>query len=268
MKSFIKLQTVLNRIPKTLFNESSEADFLDWMLDGLKLLPQTIHYEPKIELFEIIDGKVQLPNYVKQISSVSWQETDPSDECIKDLQTTCGCEDEQSDINSRICKPAITYKMWLDSPYYKNNYKVLKYAGTDKSLISNTCDCWKSNCHESFVVTPQKTMYLTLNDGFVCVTYEAPVCDEDGNILIPDTALLHEFLATYAIYKHWEERQFSKEEQAGSFYQEYKNKQALLLRQTKGDHHLRNFNIANTVDIIGGQYKKLIKIPEILFYAR
>jgi subtilisin-like proprotein convertase family protein len=444
MKSFIKLQTVLNRIPKTLFNESSEADFLDWMLDGLKLLPQTIHYEPKIELFEIIDGKVQLPNYVKQINSVSWQETDPSRECIEELITSIqipvatvapeiltfngsvindftgnnqipyagtGGEciitqfdctvsgittklksvklnmtsDVTGELDIRLKAPngqviclvwyksgtnftntifaddggimpisgshtgtfapqgikssscvdlpasdvaafsnfpsgmngvwslliddgatgdvsnlidwsltfeasastvvptviseavvnvrnenviPITYKMWLDSPYYKNNYKVLKYAGTDKSLISNTCDCWKSNCHESFVVTPQKTMYLTLNDGFICVTYEAPVCDEDGNILIPDTALLHEFLATYAIYKHWEERQFSKEEQAGSFYQEYKNKQALLLRQTKGDHHLRNFNIANTVDIIGGQYKKLIKIPEILFYAR
>lgn len=268
MKSFIKLNTVLNKIPRSLFEEDSEANFLDWLLDGLKLLPQVVYYEPKMELFEIIDGRVQLPNYIKQINSVSYQETDPSDECITDLQTTCGCTDEAAYVDGRVCAPAITYKMWLDSPYYNDNYKVLKYAGTDKSLISNSCDCLTSNCHESFVVTPQKTMYLTLDSGFICVTYEAPICDENGDILIPDIPLLHEYLATYAIYKHWENRQFTKEEQAGNFYQEYNQKQAMLLRQTKGDFLLRNFNIANTLDIIGGQYQKLIKIPEILYYAR
>lgn len=268
MKNFVKLQTVLNRIPKSLFEESSEADFLDWFLDGLKLLPQIIQYEPKIELFEIASGKVQLPNYVKQINSVSYQESDPSDDCIKDFQETCGCSDEPAYTQGRVCAPAITYKMWLDSPYFKEHYKVLKYVGTDKSLISNSCECLKSNCSETFVVTPQKTMYLSLNEGFVCVTYLAPVCDEDDNILISDNGLLHEFLATYAIYKHWENRQFSKEEQAGNFYRQYESRQALLLRQVKGDQMLRNYNVANTLDIIGGQFKKLIKIPEILYYAR
>jgi hypothetical protein len=268
MRNFIKLQAVLNRIPKALFEESPESDFLDWMLDGLKLLPTAVMYEPKIELFEIIDGKVQLPKYVKQINSVSWQASDPTEECWTEFQATCGCEDEPNDTNEQICKPAITYKQWLDSPYYKDNYTLLRYTGTDKSLISSACANLISKCYESFVVTPQKTMYLTLDTGFICVNYDSPVCDDNGDILIPDVAILHEFLVNYAIHKHWENRQFTKEEQAGNFYQAYLQKQVLLLRQAKGDHLLRNFNIANLLEITGGQYKKLIQLPEILFYAR
>lgn len=267
MKSFVKLKSLLSRIPKSLFEESTEADFVDWMVDGLHLLPSTVRYEPKIELFEIIDGKVQLPKYVKKINNVTWQESDPSDECVKELEQCCKFEWEAQDINPSKCKPLITYKMWLDSPYYKEHYKLLRYAGTDKSLISNNCANLTAKCSESFVVTPEKTMYLTLDCGFICVEYDAPICDEDGELMIPDVGILHEFLVNYAIYKHWEDRQFSKEEQAGNFYQAYNQKAVLLLRQAKGDHHLRNLNVANIMDLTG-QYIKMIKLPEIIFYAR
>lgn len=268
MRTFIKLKTLLGKIPKVLFEESPESEFYDSMLDGLNLLPSVVGYEPQMELLEIVDGKVQLPKHVKRINHVSYQETDPTDECISNLQTTCGCTDESSDLNPDICRPAITYKQWLDSPYYKQNYKTLKYIGTDKSMLSNNSACHSSRCSETFVITPTKTMYFSLDCGFICVEYEAPVCDEKGDLLIPDHGILHEFLISFAIYKHWENRQFTKEEQSGNFYQAYSQKQALLLRQAKGDHLLRNFNVANINDILGGTYKKLIQIPEILFYAR
>ena len=45
MKTFIKLSSLLGRIPKALFKESPEADFLDWMEDGLRLLPRVLQYE-------------------------------------------------------------------------------------------------------------------------------------------------------------------------------------------------------------------------------
>lgn len=268
MRNFVSLRSLLSRIPKALFEESTEAEFLDWFLDGLKLLPNTINYEPKIDLFEITDGKVQLPSYIKQINNVHWQCSDPSEECIADLQTTCGCVDEANDLNDQICRPAITYKQWLDSPYFRENYTILKYIGMDKSLISNNCNCLYSNCTETFTVNSSKTMYLSLDTGFICIDYDTPICDEGGNLLVPDYPLLHEFLIAYAIHKHWENRQFTKEEQAGNFYQAYLQKQTLLLRQARSDVFFRNFNVANILDITGGQYKKLIKIPELLIYAR
>lgn len=266
MKNFIKLKSVLANIPKALFEEASESDFIDWLLDGLKLLPQTIQYEPKLEFFEIIDGKVQLPKQVKQINSVMWQSSDPSKECLDELLDQC-TQDEPSDINPAICRPSITYKMFLESPYFKKNYQVLKYVGTSSTLISNHCDCKYSGCSESFVVTPTKTMYLSLDKGFICVNYDTPMCDESGDILIPDEQILVEFLVAYCICKHWENRQFSKEEQAVNFYDKYNQKQAILLRQARGKLMLNAVDFANLMDI-NGQYTKLIKLPEILFYAR
>jgi len=265
MKNFIKLNTLLRRIPKSLFEESPEADFLDWMIDGLKLLPSVIYYEPKIEMFEIVDGKVQLPKYVKSINDVKWMSTNPSKECIKDLEE---CIVQEQTLNPKICRPYLTYQMWLDSPYFKENFKTLKFIGTDKSLVKNSCGCWTTTCSETFIITPMKTMHLSLDSGWICINYDTPVCDENDDLLIPDHAILHEFLVAHAIYKHWENRQFTKEEQAGNFYQDYRQKQALLLRQAKGDYLLRNTNIYTVSEIVGGNYRKLISLPEILFYAR
>jgi hypothetical protein len=268
MKNYIKLKSILSSIPKSLFQEANESDFIDTLLDGIKLLPDVVYYEPKIELFEIVDGKVQLPKYVKQINSVHWQCSDPTEECITELQTLCECPvEEGQDINPAICRQTITYQMWLDSPYFNRNYKILRYAGADRSLISNSCECLWSNCSESFVVTPQKTMYLTIDSGFICVNFDSPICDDNGDVLIPDEQILAEFLVAYCIAKHWEDRQFTKEEQARAIYQEYNQKQAMLLRQARGKLMLNAVNFADVM-AINGQYLKLIKIPEILFYAR
>ena len=121
MKNFRSIRSILSNIPKALFQETNESDFMDYMLDAIKLLPQTIYYEPKIEVFEIIDGKVQLPKYVKQINSVMWQCSDPSKECIDSLMNSCtDLEPEPADVNPAVCKPMITYKMFLDSIDFYN----------------------------------------------------------------------------------------------------------------------------------------------------
>jgi hypothetical protein len=236
------------------------------MHDGLRLLPNAITYEPKIEFFEIVDGKVVLPKEVKQINSVMWQCSEPTKDCIDNL-LDCSVQEEPSDINPAICRPSITYKMFLDSPYYNQHFKILKYVGINKSLISPNCPCRQSTCSETFVVTPQKIMHLSLETGYICVNYDTPACDEDGNILIPEDEIVNQFLVTYAISKHWENRQFSKEEQATNFYDKYNQKQALLLRQARGQLLLKAVDFANLMDI-NGQFTKLIKLPEILFYAR
>lgn len=266
MKNFIPLSTILAKIPKSLFQEGNESDFYDWMLDGLMLLPNTVYYDRKIELFEILDGKIELPRSLKTINNVYWQESRPTEDCVNELLSSC--ESEPSDLNPDICKPAITYKMWLDSPLFKQNFKLLKYQGTNSTLIKNTCGCYSSTCRESFVVTPEKIMYLTINDGFVCIDYDTPLCDENDELLIPDVQILHEYLINFAIAKHWEDRQFTKEEQASGLYQQYNQKQALLFKQARGYLMMADYNVANIIDINAGQFNKLLKLPQTLYYAR
>ena len=104
MKSFVKISSLLSRIPKVLFEESPEADFIDWMTDGLQLLPNTIQYEPKLGFFEFAEGKLQLPKDVKKINSIKWQYSDPTPECLEELTT----EEDTTDLDLKCIKP-LTY---------------------------------------------------------------------------------------------------------------------------------------------------------------
>lgn len=265
MRNFITIQSLLSRIPKSLFEESSESDFLDYFLDGIKMLPDSIELVKKLEILEVVDGKVKLPKDLKIINNIYWQETDPSEEDILSLDPCLTYEEEGQDINPDICKPMITYKMWFDSPYFKSNFRILKYVGEDKSMISSGCK--PASCSETYIVTPEKMLYLSIDCGFLCLEYEALLCNSKGEYLIEDIMEVQEYLIAYAIYRHWENRQFTKEEQAASFTEKYKQEQALRLRQARGKILMRKISIADIYDI-NGQYLKLIKIPEIFRYAR
>lgn len=256
MTNYIPITNVLARIPQSLFEDSNESDFIDWFMDGLKELPQVIQYQPKIEMFEIINSKVILPKYVKQINSIYYQLDNITEEETSEL--VC----EPTDLNPDICKPTITYQMFLNSIYYKNKLSLLKYIGQDKSLLCKTCPNLSCAETETFVITPEKIMYLSLKEGWICINYDAPVCAEDGVILIPDNQDLINFLIVYSIAKHWENRKFLKEEQANNFHQEYLQKAEIALRKARGGHFLRNINAENVVDI-QSSLQRIIKLPQL-----
>ena len=121
MTNYIPITNVLAKIPQSLFEDSNESDFIDWFMDGLKELPQVIQYQPKIEMFEIINSKVILPKYVKQINSIYYQLDNITEEETSEL--VC----EPTDLNPDICKPTITYQMFLNSIYYKNKLKLKEF---------------------------------------------------------------------------------------------------------------------------------------------
>lgn len=260
MITYISLKNILTKIPSALIDESDEIEFLDWFMDALKQLPQVIQYQPKIEIFEIVSGKVILPKYIKQINNIYYQFCEPTkSECLELIP-------EAADLNPNVCKPTITYQMFLDSPFYKNNFTLLKYIGQDKSLLSTNCPNLGCASTETFVITAEKVMYLSLQSGWLCINYDAPVCNEYGELLIPDNQNIIEFLVNYAIFKHWENRKFLKEEQANNFSQEYLQRAEIALRKARGDHFLKNINIQNVADI-QSNLGKLISLPQIYLHG-
>jgi hypothetical protein len=265
--NYISLKSVLSKIPNSLFNDAEESEFLDWFVDGLHLLPYTLQYQTKVEFFEIISGKVALPKYIKKINGLYYQESKISDDCFDDVEQVTEQTEEPSDINPAICKPLITYKMFLESEAFTRNFKLLKYVGQDQSLLCTNCPNKHCNSPETFIITPQKIMHLSLREGWLCINFETPICNEDGDLLIPDNQNLIEFLVAFAICKHWENRQFTKEESASNFYQNYLQKSEILLRKAQGDHLLRSVNINNIVDI-QGMLSRIITLPRQLQHDR
>lgn len=270
MTNYIPLRNVLRLIPKPLLQQSQEADFLSWMLDAYRDLPSPARTISKVEIFEIIDGKVELPSRIKEINLVTWMKQEP---CSDDLNSLQDCVDnpepEETWYNTEsICRYTLNYKMFLDSIYYHNNFMPLKYYGTSDSILCKDCPNKYYTCMYGFSVTPERIMYLDLKDGFICIDYESEILDEDGNYLIVDYPKVQEYLYKYAMYKHWEERAAMKEEGAGQIYVNMLQQAEIARKAARGQILGRNMDPANIQKINGGQYKKLIRVPEVYVYAR
>lgn len=267
MRNFISIKSILSRVPKPLLEESPDVDWQDWFVDALRLLPGVTYLESKIQIFEIINGKVELPKYVRQINDVRYMCSEPTADCNESLKS-CVCEVEPSDLNPAVCQPMLSYKLFVESSYYKRNYQLLQYIGTDKSLLCNSCPNLYCTNEYNFVVTPQKILYTNLKEGWLCVNYSTEVCDESGNLMIPDLESVIQFLVYYAVMKHFEERMFTKEEQTGNFFQQYEQKSNLWYKKAKAEIILRNINPHTIEDIVFGTYRNLIKIPAQYVYSR
>jgi hypothetical protein len=274
MTNYISLRSALAQIPKPLFTQSNESDFYNWMIDGLRLLPDIVQTEPKMQIFEIIDGKLCLPKEVKQINLVSWMYQEP---CQDDIGSFAICtsepEAEPLDYNStNICRYTINYKLFLDSTYYNNNFVPLKYAGN----ISNPYLCkfspnrFERHCAYMFTVDKNKVLWTSsgLPNGFLAIDYDAELLDDNDNILIPDYQEVKDYLVKYSLYKHWEERMSIKEESANQIFQKYQQEVEMAFKKAKGEILGRNLDADTVANINSGNYKRLIQIPEKLIYAR
>ena len=268
MNNFVSLRSLLTTIPKPIFNEAEESDILFWFREGLRLLPSITATESKVEIFEIVDSKVQLPKYIKSINSVDYMYKEPTEDCLKSYSDCVYVEPESEDLIPQVCKPQIYYKMFIDSPYYKNNYTLLKYIGQDKSLLCQNCPNLYCDNTNNFVLTRDKMMYTNFSCGFICVNYDTEICDESGNLMIPDIQEVHNFLQSYAIKRHLEERMFGKEEGINSMYQQYSQKSDIEYNKARGVIMLRQINPHTIQGITDGWFKRLIKLPSIMVYER
>lgn len=267
MREFVSLKSLLSTIPKPIYNEVEESDVLFWFREALRLLPNITATETKVEIFEVADTKVQLPKYIKQINKVTYMYKEPLDTCIQSYNECCvPCESE--DLLPQVCKPQIYYRMFIDSPYYNNNYRLLRYVGSDKSMLCNNCPNYACDAENTFVITKDKMLYTNFNCGFICIEFDTEVCDDLGNLMIPDIQTVHNFLVSYAIKRHLEERMFGKEEGIQSMYQMYNQKSDIEYRKAKGEIILRSLNPDKIRMINDGWFRRLINLPSIYVYER
>ena len=265
MTNYIPLKSIIAYIPKPLFNYSNEVDFLSWSLLGLRETKLVTMFQPVIKIFKINNGVVNLPSDVKEINLVTYLQQEPCKEDIVSLQDCITTESTEPE--PEIGNYSIAYKLFLESPYYNNNYKILQYKGNGAYLCKN-CPNKKANCQETYTVDYNKTLHTSLKEGYLCIDYDTEIKDLNGDILIPDYPELRQFLVFYCIAKHWEERSMMSEQNANRMADDYLVKAEIYLNKLKGSAKLRAID-ANSITLLqGGQYQKLIKIPGAYVYSR
>lgn len=267
MTNYISLKSILSQIPKPLFNHSEEDDFLSWALMGLRESKIINMYEPKVKIFNLGNGVIHLPNEIKEINLVTYLACIPSEEDITNCQpcfTSTIPEESVDTVNSNY---SISYKLFLDSDYYNKNFRPLQYKGNG-SYICKNCPNKTTPCQYTYTVDSSKVLHTNLTTGYICVDYDSEVLDSEGEMLIPDFQELKQYLVYYSLAKHWEERAMMSEQNAYNLSQDYLTKAEIYLKKVKGSDKLRKIDVNSIAMIQGGQYQKLIKLPEQYVYAR
>jgi hypothetical protein len=143
------------------------------------------------------------------------------------------------------------YYALLNSPYYINNYAPMKMRSTpfSKRLHCNNCPNFYCNSDYTYEVLPNNTLLLDCEEGNVCLDYYRYATNDNNEYLIPDDPILHEAIASYVMWKHWEERWNRKNDGSERRLIYFKSKWITLSARYRGNVALESVDI-ETIDAI------------------
>lgn len=269
---YIKLQSILNNVPRTIRRETDDSTLLYYALEANRMINAPQNMEESIVILELVDHKAALPEDFRVINRVSYMYKD-ADDCSDDLCSLCAdcstCQDEAEEYETsteNLCRHRLNYQLVLDSDYYKNYYHPMKYVGTNVDLFCRECPhiFWSSNV-ETFMVNSHKVLTSSVQEGFICVDYMREMQDEDGDFLIVDTAKVRNALSLYAQAMAWLERSGANEQGAHQKYSDMITRAELAIRSARGQLFGRAVDDNTIREIYGPDNKnmKLLKTPFI-----
>ena len=124
MIKYVSIKSALRFIPRSLFDQSTDSDFMSWMLDAYRQLDIPIALESKVKILELTNGTLEIPEDVKEINLITYLDKEPSDTDLYSL-SSCICNAESNantEDTNNPCQYTLAYRQFLDSPYYQNNY--------------------------------------------------------------------------------------------------------------------------------------------------
>lgn len=286
MTDYIKLEAVLNRIPRFIRDQESTGNLLSYALDIFKELNIPQKYQSNICFLEVKNHNVKIPDDVKIINMVTYScdyEYDCEDllrcvdepkcqTCESPISDSCECTKcgEAYDFISRsncICKPLINYSLFLESDFYHNKFTPLKYVGTGSTICSKYPKF--GYCQYTFQISPTRVLWTDLREGIICIDYDAEVT-VDGNIMIPNHPKLIRAMAAYAEAMYWKNKVPVHEENSENIYQSRLSEAEILLKSAKGNLLLQAANADNIRKrvFVGDSTFRIIKAPEFYYNAQ
>lgn len=265
MTKYIPIEAILNNFPESLRNEVGDTTLVSFALEGYDMLGLPEQHETKIQFFEIIDYKLELPDDIMEINYVTYMASEPEDCDCQALASACGAP-EVLDFETRsneICNYTINYKIFLDSPLYNKNFKPLKYVGTlnRDSLCGNCKNRFCHDCSETFAIDKNRMLWTSLQEGFLCIEYAARM-EQDGSLMIIDDPKIKRFLRLYAIAMSLQDRDL---QDGNTKYIQYNREAEMALKAAKGRRILRGIdpNFVSEISFTQTANQKFIRNPKI-----
>jgi hypothetical protein len=246
MLKYVPIDSCLDNsfFPRPLRKESDDSDTLSYFLDAYRLLNLPLQYESKIAVLPISTHNVELPLDIHAVNLVTYLNSD-----------LC------ADINSENLLPVLNdadynifYRIWQDNHFDNEKFLPMRNVGNSSTILCNCCNNPMFNrCSETYSITPAKTLMTSMKTGFICLSYDAEIKDNEGRFLIIDSIEVKRFLGLYAQSMHWLSRSSSKEEQAFSMYKELLRMTEIAMKKARGIQIMKGINISEIDQITGTQ---------------
>ena len=249
MINYVNINKALTFIPVQVRNEENKTQLLSFILDGYRQLLHPLQSKNKIELLEIKDHKVQLPNEMKYLNMVFYTagksnvnidlattDTDP------DVETTTTTTNADGSVTTVTTKEfndryLLSHRLMLHENYYEtdyfNNFYPLAYRQGGFSY-SDCCLNKHIECVDTFTVDENKVLWSSLQEGFICIDYESDIINDDGDYMIIEHPVIMRYLSYYAQQKHLENRLYGKEQGIGNILGRIDNNVNIWYRKANG----------------------------------
>lgn len=242
MTRYVPIESILNNFPESLRNEIGDTTLVSLALEGYDILGLPEQNETKIQIFEIVDHKIELPDEVKEIDYVTYMETEPEDCDCQDLACACGAPEALNfeTRSNEICNYTINYKIFLDSNIYKKNFKPLKYVGNlNRDVLCGKCrNRFCHSCSETFAVDKNRILWTSVKEGFLCIEYITRVQDNDTIMIVSDSKVIR-YLRAYSIAMALQNRDL---QEGNTKYVQYLREAEIALKAAKGRRILRSID--------------------------
>lgn len=252
---FISIKALFPRLRIPL-QETSEADVIEWAMQGLDLMNATQPYKREGALLEVRNHRAKLPTGVCQIEAVASTiqgSNAPTAEEIEEL-TQCEIDYINKEQVDRIGQQGIinNYNLFVKTRYYQNYFVFLRLADRPMMQKFHCEDCpnLHSNCQEEYTITPDGIITTSFESGHLCIGYLTYARDEFGDFMIPNDENLFQALVAYVTAMMWEERANMKEQGAWQMHINYLQRAEILMARCRGTWISKAFNYRTYDDIV------------------
>lgn len=165
----VSVKTIVERVYRRLgVNEDlPEDDMIEWVGEALLRIGAYVQFTPKVEILQVVSGKVELPCDFYKLSEITYSTND-------------------------------TFKQYLS---WKNESFINSYFCDDCKI-----PLWKNPNEEYFMIN-NSYIYTSFDTGELCISYLAIPTDEDGYPMVPDEELVIDACSKYIImnldYREW-----------------------------------------------------------------
>ena len=269
--TYKKINHVLTYIPQSFQRELNDTEqWLSWALQYLRTVSQEQRFVKELVCLPFTNHRLELPKGLKKITDIRLLTNDPTDE---ELEAISGCVaydsykqdavDTDPTFSDTGC--AVYHQMFLDSSYYNNCWKPMRYHGiAGKNYFSSSClkVIKSSNCSVGFSLGVDCCLLIDEKDGYVCIEYLTEPKDSKGNFIVPEhpthlwKALAHYGISQYFLNKSAFEARYY------NLYEAEMMKARSYMREAKGIYKQQNLSFSMQSEIIAGD-QRIIRVPAV-----